>query len=187
MLEQLTALIASNLRTWLIATGLSRSEHPVRLMDARAASLGQGLMEVVDLLPLCGERIAADYTERLRQTFEAMQIPREAAPSDYVSMEKFLVENWQPKPEEKKAPVTGFKASQKPAMEAICTRANDVLVALPTGEGKSVLFQVPALCRGLRTRRLTLVLSPLKALMRDQVERLRAQGFSESADYLSSD
>ncbi|MBO8043339.1 DEAD/DEAH box helicase, partial [Pseudomonas aeruginosa] len=33
----------------------------------------------------------------------------------------------------------------------------------------------------------TLVISPLKALMRDQVERLREQGFSESVDYLSGD
>ena len=189
LLEKLPELIANNLDSWLISTGLSRSdsEHAVRLLDPRAANLGQGLREVVELLSLRGEPIAADYTARLKQTFEAMQIQRESAPSDYASMEEFLRENWQPKPEERKARVAGFKASQKPAMEAICNRASDVLVALPTGEGKSVLFQVPALCRGLRTRRLTLVLSPLKALMRDQVERLRAQGFHESADYLSSD
>ena len=49
------------------------------------------------------------------------------------------------------------------------------------------MFQVPALCRGLRNRRLTLVLSPLKALMRDQVERLCEQGFAESVDFLSGD
>jgi superfamily II DNA/RNA helicase len=50
-----------------------------------------------------------------------------------------------------------------------------------------VLFQVPALCRGLRTRRLTLVISPLRALMRDQVENLGELGFRDSVDYLCAD
>jgi len=185
LLEKLTELMASNLQHWLIATGLSRSEHPVRLMDARVAALGQGLRELVEIMPLPGEPLPADHIERLKQVLEALQIQRESAPSDFASMEQFLVKHWQPISGGDL--VTGFKASQRPAMEAICDRANDVLVVLPTGEGKSVLFQVPALCRGLRTRRLTLVLSPLKALMRDQVERLRLQGFGESADYLSSD
>ena len=102
-------------------------------------------------------------------------------------MEQFLVKNWQPQGGSGGNKVEGFKPSQESAMRVICKRESDVLVALPTGEGKSVLFQVPALCRGLRTRRLTLVISPLKALMRDQVEGLRQQGFAESADYLSSD
>jgi len=185
LLEKLVELLTSNLRNWLVATGLSRSDHPVRLMDARAANLGQGLKGVVALLPLAGEPLPSHHIQCLQQVFEAMQILRESAPSDYASMEKFLVEHWQPA--KGGDAVAGFKESQKPAMEAICTRANDVLVVLPTGEGKSVLFQVPALCRGLRTRRLTLVLSPLKALMHDQVARLREQHFGESADYLSSD
>ncbi|MGB8377482.1 MAG: UvrD-helicase domain-containing protein, partial [Rhodanobacteraceae bacterium] len=102
-------------------------------------------------------------------------------------MEQFLVTHWQPPGGQGQNVVSGFKDSQKSAMEAICARASDVLVPLPTGEGKSVLFQVPALCRGLRNRRLTLVISPLKALMEDQVERLREQGFAESVDYLSGD
>nr|WP_264185637.1 UvrD-helicase domain-containing protein [Roseicella aerolata] len=102
-------------------------------------------------------------------------------------MQTFLVANWQPSGKSGGNAVTGFKPTQELAMEAIRTRANDVMVALPTGEGKSVLFQVPALCRGLRNRRLTLVLSPLKALMRDQVARLHEQGFAESVDYLTSD
>ena len=48
----------------------------------------------------------------------------------------------------------------------------DVLAVLPTGSGKSLTFQLPALlCPGV-----TLVISPLKALMNDQVEGLRARG-----------
>ena len=49
---------------------------------------------------------------------------------------------------------------------------HDALVLMPTGGGKSLCFQVPALCRD----GLTLVVSPLVALQRDQVEALRANG-----------
>ena len=47
-----------------------------------------------------------------------------------------------------------------------------VLAVMPTGAGKSLCFQVPALVRG----GLTLVVSPLVALMEDQVEALKLAG-----------
>jgi len=76
---------------------------------------------------------------------------------------------------------------QRPAIECIRRRCADVLVTLPTGAGKSVLFQAPALYRGLHSRRLTLVISPLRALMRDQVAQLEERGFRNSVGYLSAD
>lgn len=182
----MAGLFAQYLHAWLEESKLDQSKVAVVLLDARAAFFGRELNAHCELLPLLETPLSKQQADRLHLVFKALQIQREAGPSDFASMEQFLIENWNLSGSEDNS-VTGFKASQKPAMEAICTRASDVLVALPTGEGKSVLFQVPALCRGLRTRRLTLVLSPLKALMRDQVEGLRGLGFAESVDYLSSD
>ena len=64
-----------------------------------------------------------------------------------------------------------FRPGQWPAVEALLG-GTDVLAVLPTGGGKSVCYQVPAVLRG----GLTVVVSPLIALMRDQVAGLSARG-----------
>lgn len=58
-----------------------------------------------------------------------------------------------------------FRAPQIPIMEAILT-GRDVVATLPTGSGKTALYQVPALLNG----GLTVVITPLIALMKDQVD-----------------
>ena len=187
LLESATELTRSRLHGWMGDAGLSASQIPVTFIDPRVSDIVKGLSNLVDSVHLVGTPLSADQLQRLETVLSPFKLVREEAPSGFENMERFLVANWQPRSEEGGNRVTGFKPSQKMAMEAICERSANVLVSLPTGEGKSVLFQVPALCRGLRNRRLTLVISPLKALMRDQVERLREQGFAESADYLSGD
>ena len=60
-------------------------------------------------------------------------------------------------------------------------RSQHVLGILPTGTGKSVCYQVPALSRFFKTGALTIVISPLVALMADQVAGLRKQGITVCA------
>ena len=72
-----------------------------------------------------------------------------------------------------------FRAPQLPAVEAVLSR-RDALVVLPTGGGKSICFQVPALCFG----RLTVVVSPSISLMADQVQALERRGIA--ATFLNS-
>jgi len=64
-----------------------------------------------------------------------------------------------------------FRPGQWQAIEALLA-GNDALAVLPTGGGKSVCYQVPAVLRG----GLTVVVSPLIALMRDQVAGLNVRG-----------
>jgi DNA topoisomerase-3 len=65
--------------------------------------------------------------------------------------------------------------SFRPYQEAVCravTEGKDVLLVMPTGAGKSLCYQLPGLARGGTT----LVVSPLIALMEDQVAKLRELG-----------
>lgn len=69
----------------------------------------------------------------------------------------------------------------KPLQETIVATALSkcpILGILPTGTGKSVCYQLPALSQFTKTGALTVVISPLVALMADQVEGMRRQGIT---------
>jgi len=76
---------------------------------------------------------------------------------------------------------------QEPYLDDIIPAKMDRLITLPTGGGKSLLFQGPAILRSAFTNKLTIVITPLKALMQDQVEALWDKGFHGCVDYLNSD
>ncbi|RTQ45461.1 DEAD/DEAH box helicase [Hymenobacter gummosus] len=76
---------------------------------------------------------------------------------------------------------------QKPYLDEILPAQTDLLVSLPTGGGKSLLFQAPALYRSALYNRLTIVVTPLKALMEDQVNALWKLGFYSSVEYINQD
>jgi len=66
---------------------------------------------------------------------------------------------------------SSFRLGQEEILSAVLSD-EDVLAVMPTGSGKSLCFQLPAIVR----QGLTLVVSPLIALMRDQVAQLREIG-----------
>lgn len=71
-----------------------------------------------------------------------------------------------------------FRSGQQQVMEAIC-EGQDTLVLMPTGAGKSLCYQLPAMVM----KRLVLVVSPLISLMKDQVDSLQNMGIKAAALY----
>ncbi|WP_201982548.1 DEAD/DEAH box helicase [Hymenobacter rubidus] len=80
-----------------------------------------------------------------------------------------------------------WRPNQRPCLAAILPAQTDLVVTLATGGGKSVLFQAPALYRSSYTNRLSVVVTPLRALMEDQVSKLWELGFYSSVEYINSD
>ena len=76
---------------------------------------------------------------------------------------------------------------QEEVLPEILSKKENYLISIPTGGGKSVLFQGPALYNASYTNHLSLVITPLKALMQDQVRELNEKGFYTNVDYLNGD
>jgi ATP-dependent DNA helicase RecQ len=73
----------------------------------------------------------------------------------------------------------GGKALQQDAVNA-AIRNKSILAVFPTGGGKSLTFQVPALMSGESVKGLTVVISPLQSLMKDQVDNLERSNITEA-------
>ena len=66
---------------------------------------------------------------------------------------------------------TSFRSEdQRSAVMAVLRGASDVFVSMPTGSGKSLVYQLPAV---MSSRKVTVVVSPLLALIKDQMDQLQ--------------
>src|SRR3954469_22725000 len=79
-----------------------------------------------------------------------------------VTLEEILAKNWG---------FTDFRPLQREAMDAVLTH-RDSIVVMPTGGGKSLCFQAPALVHD----GMAVIVSPLISLMKDQVDTLVGNG-----------
>lgn len=73
----------------------------------------------------------------------------------------------------------GGETLQEQAVQAAVDNKS-ILAVFPTGGGKSIAFQVPALMSGENARGLTIVISPLQSLMKDQVDNLENSGITDA-------
>jgi ATP-dependent DNA helicase RecQ len=122
------------------------------------------------------ERIAsvlAEVPERLltglEQLLKRLQLPRIVSPERLQALWHRVIRGMRE--------VFGFQDWRPPEQESVVRAAltgEDALVILPTGSGKSFTFQLPALLR----EGTTLIFSPLKALMKDQVDQLLNRGLA---------
>ena len=73
----------------------------------------------------------------------------------------------------------GGEPLQEKAVKAAIDNKS-LLAVFPTGGGKSITFQIPALMSGESSKGLTVVISPLQSLMKDQVDTLERNGITEA-------
>ncbi|HHT89924.1 MAG: helicase-related protein [Bacillota bacterium] len=72
------------------------------------------------------------------------------------------------------------------ALESSCGEYSDVIITAPTGAGKSLFFQLPGIYLHERHNALTIVVCPLLALMKDQIQELHERGI-HFATYINSE
>lgn len=153
---------------------------PVLIMDARLHNQPTGKAPSFPWEELPFYALEELLDKRLREVYFQICFPHgeeQDIPNTYEAYRVFLQKNWG---------YEDFKSgTQKPAIEALINNKRDLLLRLPTGEGKSVVFHLPALLRSTYSGRLTVVVTPLRALMHDQVRGLWEKHFTESVDYLS--
>jgi len=181
LLEKASQLVASHFLPWLILqTGDMKEDDGFEcwITDPRvppSKTLGKEFnFQELQLCPL--------DLENIHDCFSDLAPPPYQEPSTDMEDLRTFTEKWFLKEGKFQ-----FKNYQCDPVQRVLERKEDILVRLPTGMGKSLIFQAPALYRSSKTGRLTLVISPLRALMHDQVKSLHEKNVVDEVEYLSAD
>lgn len=125
-----------------------------------------------------------DLDYKILKTFFPSPIPKEEIKINIEATKEALREIFL---KDEQGKLYAWRKEQDDFLNEILLAEKDILVTLPTGGGKSVLFQAPALYRGSISGRLTIVVTPLKALMEDHVNKLWDLNFWGSVDCINRD
>lgn len=119
------------------------------------------------------------YESALANAKKYFTVSRESEPNiDVTKQKSMILAQWG---------FNGWRDNQESIVDYMLEKRGDCFISMSTGGGKSILFQGPAISRAMLSRKLTLVVTPLRALMQDQVEELWRRGFVNNVDYLSGD
>lgn len=155
-------------------------KYPILILDARIYDRPLGKRRDLPWESCPFFNLEELLNEDKRNIYDFICFPRKDildVPNSYESYRSFLNKHWG---------YSDFREGpQQEAIHALVENKDDLLLRLPTGGGKSIVFHLPALLRSSYTGRLTVVITPLRALMADQVEGLWKKQFTESVDYLS--
>lgn len=164
--------------------GQSRGQQPVESAKKTTKKTNDASLALVDSGPMAGASTSGKETKTTKKTAVAKAPKAPSAASLQAAAKKVLPDiHVERKPVAQGTPLVdilrerfgfpAFRRYQEPVCRAVA-EGKDVLIVMPTGAGKSLCYQLPGVARGGTT----LVISPLIALMEDQVAKLRTQGFS---------
>ena len=142
-------------------------EAYLKRIERGAAQLGEFVTGIENYVTeVVGKTgMARAVARQVTQQPAAVALPPPAAPAqEFKTIQDLLTKGFG---------FPGFRANQEAVCDAVIA-GRDVLLVMPTGSGKSLCYQLPGIARGGTT----LVISPLIALMEDQVAKLSAMGFA---------
>lgn len=148
---------------------MPRDETQERSRRAFYQAIAKALPDVInlagreDFLAGLPDELALDLEQKLAE----FQLPQFISEADYQKWRPVLLQALQ-----QIFKFQGFRSEEQEQVIKAMLTGQDVLALLPTGAGKSLCFQLTALLR----KGLTVVFSPLIALMRDQVQSLHNRG-----------